>query len=138
MANDIKVRHLGDDRFAVDVRHHTVLVDQPVEVGGTDAAPTPTELFIAGLAGCVAFYARRYAARHGFSADGLEVAVSYELGGRPSRVSGISIVVTPPAALPAGRRDAFLAVASHCTVHNTLTRPPTIRVGLSMEEVGAR
>ena len=116
MTDEVRVRHLDGDRFAVDVRGHTLLVDQPVEAGGTDTAARPTELFIAGLASCVAFYARRYAARHKFSPDGLAVAVSYELGGRPARVSQIGIVVTPPTELPAERRDAFLAVASHCTV----------------------
>ena len=110
-----------------------MLVDQPLDVGGADTAPTPTELFIAGLAGCVAFYARRYAARHDIPPDGLAVVVSYELCGRPARVSRISIVVTPPHALPAARRDAFLAVASHCTVHNTLTQPPAIAVALSAD-----
>lgn len=138
MSDVVRVRHVGGDRFAVDVRNHTVLVDQPLEAGGTDTAPTPTELFIAGLASCVAFYARRYAARHHFAPDGLEVAVRYELGGRPARVSRITIDVTPPTALPAARRDAFLAVASHCTVHNTLTEPPTIEVALAADPVGAR
>ena len=42
--------------------------------------PTPTELFFAGPASCVAFYARRYASRHQSPADGLQVAVTYELG----------------------------------------------------------
>lgn len=137
MADEVRVRHLGGDRFTVGIREHTVLVDQPVGAGGTDTAPTPTELFVAGLASCVAFYARRYAVRHRFSADGLEVAVNYELGGRPSRVSRIEIVVTPPAALPAERRDAFLAVASHCTVHNTLVQPPAIDVRLTADTVPA-
>jgi|SRR5690349_2332981 uncharacterized OsmC-like protein len=137
MTDEVSVRHLGDDRFAVDIRAHTVFVDQPVDAGGTDMAPTPTELFVAGLASCVAFYARRYAARHRFSAAGLAVAVNYDLGGRPARVSRIAIVVTPPAALPAERRDAFLAVASHCTVHNTLVQPPTIDVTLAPDTVAA-
>ena len=66
MTDEVRVRHLDGDRFAIDVRGHTLLVDQPAEAGGTDTAPTPTELFIAGLASCVAFYARRYAARHMF------------------------------------------------------------------------
>ena len=135
MTDEVRVRHLGGDRFAVDIRDHTVLVDQPVGAGGTDSAPTPTELFVAGLASCVAFYARRYAARHQFSTDGLQVAVGYELGGRPARVSRIAIVVTPPAALPPDRRDAFLAVASHCTVHNTLVQPPTIDITLAPDPV---
>jgi putative redox protein len=40
-------------------------------VGGGDVGPTPTELFVAGLASCVAFYARRYLRRHDIDAEGL-------------------------------------------------------------------
>lgn len=131
MSNDLVVRHLDGDRFAIDVRGHTLLVDQPTEAGGSDTAPTPTELFVAGLASCVAFYARRYLARHQIDAAGLTVAARYEIGGRPTRARHIVITVTPPVDLPAGRRDAFLAVASHCTVHNTLTEPADVEIALA-------
>jgi len=127
---EITVRHLDGDRFTIDVRGHTITVDQPADAGGTDTAPTPTELFVASLAGCVAFYARRYLARHDIPADGLEVTAGHIMGGRPARVDEIRLRITPPAALPAERRDAFLAVAAHCTVHNSLTRPPAIRIEL--------
>ena len=128
MTEDLAVRHLSGDRFAIDIRGHTITVDQPVDAGGDDTAPTPTELFVAGLASCVAFYARRYLARHDFSAQGLTVAATYEVGGRPTRVTKISVRITPPADLPTDRRDAFLAVATHCTVHNTLDEPPPVEI----------
>jgi len=132
MSDELTVRHLEDDRFAIDVRGHTLVVDQPVEVGGADTGPTPTELFIAGLASCVAFYARRYLARHHISTAGLAVSVTYDIGGRPTRVTRITVVVTPPSDLPPERRSAFLAVASHCTVHNTLTEPANIEIALDV------
>jgi uncharacterized OsmC-like protein len=129
MTSEMSVSYVDGDRFAIDVRGHTVCVDQPKDAGGADSAPTPTELFVAGLASCVAFYARRYLARHGISADGLAVTASYTLGGRPTRVTDISVRITPPIALPDQRREALLAVASHCTVHNTLEQPPAVVVG---------
>ncbi len=137
MSDVLQVRHLEDDRFAVDIRSHTVLVDQPFDAGGTDVAPTPTELFVAGLASCVAFYARRYLARHHIDAAGLAVTATYAIGGRPARVQNISITITPPTTLPAERRDAFLAVASHCTVHNTLTAPADVEVALAAPVVAS-
>jgi len=130
MAEQLHVRHLDGDRFAIDVRGHTITVDQPIEAGGADTAPTPTELFAAGLGSCVAFYARRYLARHEISSEGLAVSLSFEMGGRPNRVTRIGIEITPPAEMPAERLDAFLAVASHCTVHNTLVDAPEIEVAL--------
>ena len=94
---------------------------------------TPTELFIAGLASCVGFYARRYLARHAIAPEGLEVAADYTLGARPARVTDITIRITA-AALTAERREAFLAVASHRTVHNTLAQTPTIDIRFEDEE----
>ena len=138
MNGEMRVGHLGGDRFAVEVRGHTITVDQPIGDGGEDTAPTPTELFVAGLAACVAFYARRYCARHDVDPAGLEVATEYTLGGRPARVSDITVRVTPPAALPAERHEAFLAVASHCTVHNTLDDPPAVQIALTATESAAR
>jgi putative redox protein len=130
VSEELRVRHLGNDRFAVDVRGHEITVDQPVDAGGEDTAPTPTELFVAGLASCVAFYARRFLERHDIDPAGLDVTAGYAIGGRPARVTELALRITPPAALPPERRDAFLAVASHCTVHNTLADPPEVRITL--------
>ncbi len=124
---EIAVRHVAGDRFSIEIRGHVIYVDQP---GGTDTAPTPTELFIASLASCIGFYGRRYLARHDIPADGLEVHTSYVMSDRPARVGTIEVRITPPAALPEDRRASFLAVASHCTVHNSLGRPPDVSVGL--------
>jgi uncharacterized OsmC-like protein len=124
------VRHLDGDRFEIDVRGHVIAVDQPIEDGGTDTAPTPTELFVAGLVSCVAFYARRYLARHDLPVEGLEVRGDYELLLRPARVASIRVEISLPDGVPVQRRDALLAVASHCTVHNSLDQPPQVTVEL--------
>ena len=58
--------------------------------------------------------------------------MTFEMGGRPNRVTTISVEVTPPAELPVERLDAFLAVASHCTVHNTLVQAPDVQVALAV------
>jgi uncharacterized OsmC-like protein len=130
----VHVDHLLGDRFRIDVRGHQLTVDQPVEVGGEDTAPTPTELFIAGLASCVAFYARRYLARHDLPTEGLAVDAAYELGSRPGRVTAVDLELHLPAGVPESRREPLLAVASHCTVHNTLTSAPEIVVRLADPE----
>jgi putative redox protein len=53
--SEILIRHVQGDHFLVDVGGHTLSVDQPEASGGEDRGPTPTELFVAGLAACVAF-----------------------------------------------------------------------------------
>lgn len=122
------VRYLDGDRFAIGVRDHMLTVDQPVANGGDDTAVTPTELFVASLASCIGHYARRYLARHHLPARGLTVTADYTVGSRPERVTDIRVGIQVPDGIPAERREALLAVASHCTVHNSLAEPPAVTV----------
>lgn len=127
----VTVRHVRGDRFEISTRGHTLLVDQPVRDGGEDTAPTPTEMFISSLASCVAFYARRFLVRHDLPTQGLRVTADWSIGGRPARVGDIVLSIQLPDGVPDDRRGALLAVASHCTVHNTLTNPPDVAVHLA-------
>ncbi|MGB8652204.1 MAG: OsmC family protein [Mycobacteriales bacterium] len=126
----LTVSHIEGDRFSIAVRDHVLTVDQPVDQGGGDTAPTPTELFVASLASCVAHYARRYLSRHDLPTAGLTVTAEHELGSRPARVTEVRLLLTVPDGVPPERHAPLLAVASHCTVHNTLESPPDVQVEL--------
>jgi uncharacterized OsmC-like protein len=130
-AQDVEVVHLDGDAYEIQVRGHRTRVDQPADVGGNDEAPTPTELFVASLAACVAFYAGRYLTRHGYGRHGLAVHTDFDMAtDRPARVAAIRITVQVPEGLPTERRAALAAVASHCTVHNSLTTAPKVTITL--------
>lgn len=131
---DMHVTPDGGDRYRIAIRGHEVMVDQPVEDGGEDSAPTPTELFVAGLASCVAFYGGRYLRRHKLPVAGFAVDCSFAFAeDRPARVRSIRIDVALPTGFPDERRDAFLAVLEHCTVHNSISVKPDIAIALSVE-----
>ena len=132
----IRATHQGADRLSVSVRGHMLYSDQPVEDGGGDTAPTPTEIFLAGLAGCVAFYAERFLRRNGLTTEGLAVTCRYEWAENPHRIGGIDLDVEAPG-LSDEKQAAFRRVIEHCTVHNTLRQPPVvaIRVGPSQPAV---
>jgi uncharacterized OsmC-like protein len=131
-ASALDVRFVSGEAYEVAVRGHRIMVDQPAEAGGADSAPTPTEMFVASLATCVAFYAGRYLTRHGYSRDGLSVAVDYTMAAdRPARIAAVRLTLRVPADVPVGRRAALQAVASHCTVHNTITNLPEITLNLT-------
>jgi LmbE family N-acetylglucosaminyl deacetylase/uncharacterized OsmC-like protein len=125
----MRVDYRDGDRFEISIRDHVVTVDQPTDIGGDDLGPTPTELFVAGLASCVAFYARRYLRRHKLDASGLRVETSYRMAAKPTRVSQVELRICLPLELPPGRREGLLAVAAHCTVHNSITTAAEISVG---------
>jgi len=126
----VVVHYLENDRLAIGVRDHELVSDQTFADGGADAGPTPTELFVSSLAACVAHYAQRYLRRHHLPTAGLTVTAGYDLVEHPTRVGEIQLSVELPDGIPLDRRTALLAVASHCTVHNTLAQPSRVLVGL--------
>jgi putative redox protein len=127
----MRVEYRTGDRFEIGIRDHSLTVDQPLDAGGEDLGPTPTELFVAGLASCVSFYARRYLRRHKIDATGLVVETSYRLGAKPARVTEVHLSIQVPQELAPARRSGLLAVASHCTVHNSITTAPEIAIALT-------
>jgi len=133
----VRVDYETGDRFRIGVRQHTMTVDQPASDGGEDTAPTPTELFIASLASCVAFYARRFAARHGMPTAGLGVTADFGMASHPARVGEITLQLHVPGDLSPEQQASLLAVASHCTVHGTLLQPPKVRFELAVLTRGA-
>jgi len=125
----VSVLHEGGDRFRIEMRGHTVTVDQPIPDGGDDVGPTPTELFVASLASCVAFYGRRFLRRHRLPQH-VSVDVRWELGTSPARVARMELDVEAPG-LPAEMRERFVAVIEHCTVHNSIVDPPEMAIRLT-------
>jgi putative redox protein len=128
----VTVRHVDGDAYAITARGHAMLTDQAVADGGTDAAATPTELLVASLASCVAFYTGRYLVRHGLDRAGLAVTAEFAMAAsRPARVGAVRLRITVPGGVPPQRAGALLAVASHCTVHNTLRQQPDVSIELA-------
>lgn len=127
----LDVRHDAQDRWALTVRGHEFFVDQPADGGGTDTAPTPVELFVGALASCVAHYARGYLLRHALPTSGLSVTATFEMEVRPARVGQVRLHMTVPDGVPESRRAGLLAVASACTVHNSLVTVPEVSVDLA-------
>jgi len=131
-AGPVEVSYLGGESYAAATRGHTQLTDQPATAGGADTAMTPTELLVASLSSCVAFYAGSYLARHGLNRDGLHVTATFTTAtDRPARVAWVRLAIRLPGGVPPARQAALLAVASHCTVHNTLRQPPDIAIELT-------
>jgi len=131
MSGNVRVNHMEGDMFEIAVRDHLVYVDQPEEAGGSDAAPTPVELFVASLASCVAHYVRKYLVRHSLPTKGMTVDAAFTMAERPARVGEINVSIDLPEGLPDERKAALLAVASHCTVHNTLEDRPEVNIDLA-------
>src|SRR5579864_1201648 len=113
--SQIAVRHESVDRFRISVRGHELVVDQPAPASG-DGGPTPTELFVASVAACAGFYARRFLARHGLVDGGLAISCDFTWAPDHSRVASIALQVEVPDGLPAALEPALLRAIKGCTV----------------------
>jgi uncharacterized OsmC-like protein len=121
--SQISIRHESGDRFRISVRGHDVVVDQP---GSGDAGPTPTELFVASLAACAGFYARRFLSRHGVADGELSVSCDFAWASDHSRIESIAVRIETPHGVPDELRPALERVLDHCTVHESLRITPAI------------
>lgn len=132
-SGSLRVLWQGGDRFDLDIRDHSVRVDQPLEAGGGDTGPTPVELFVGSLASCVAYYAAKYLRRRQLP-SGVVVTARYELGSGPARVARIDLAVEAPG-VPEGLRRSFTAVIEACTVHNSMRMPPQVSLHVMADAV---
>ena len=129
---EVKISHLGQVKFAIQARSHTVLCDQPPENGGEDAGMTPPELLLASLGSCAAFYAAEYLRTRNLAHSGVEVTVIADKRVQPARFGNFRIHVACPVALTEEQTQAMLRAVRHCTIHNTLISPVEIEVEIEL------
>ena len=99
--------------------HHTLIVDEPPDKGGTDTGPRPTALLAMSLASCTAITIEMYAERKEWDVGSLEVEVDYELDtDGPSR---FDVLLKLPAGLSDEQAERLRAIATKCPVHRALT-----------------
>jgi putative redox protein len=106
-------------KHTVQVRDHTLTVDEPLESGGEDTAPSPQELLAASLASCTAITMEMYAARKGWDIGHVEVDVEYTLADRGCPTK-FELVLRVPDHIPEDQLQRLLVIAAKCPVHRAL------------------
>ena len=111
---------------AVDATYkgQTVRTDQPVQAGGTGAAMSPFDLFLASIATCMGFYALRFCQERSLSTEGLGLTLEPVRDEEAKRVSLIRIELVLPSAFPEKYRPAIERAIDHCAVKKHILEPP--------------
>lgn len=112
-------RQISGYQHQLQIRNHQLLSDEPADLGGDDAGPSPQELLAASLASCTAITMEMYAERKGWNVEGLEVICDYTPAerGSPTR---FELVVRLPSHLDEQQRERLQVIAAKCPVHRTL------------------
>lgn len=131
---EVKVSHLGQVKFNIQSRSHSILCDQPAENGGEDSGMTPPELMLASLGSCAAFYAVQYLKTRNLAESGVEVSVTADKLKQPARLGNFNIHVSCPVPLTEEQTTALMRSVHSCLIHNTLLAPPEIKIEIAIAE----
>jgi putative redox protein len=112
-------REGGKLKQQVEIRDHRITADEPPDLGGEDAGPSPQELLAASLASCTAITMEMYAYRKGWDVGDIVVDVDYEPAqrGSPTR---FTMDFQLSKELPEDQREKLMQIAAKCPVHRAL------------------
>jgi len=118
MSEHVLTATLGRTGFAtvMSARAHTLVADEPLDLGGTDMAATPFEFLMASLASCTAITLRMYAERKTWPLEGVDVEVRLTGGQAPA----IAMQLTLRGPLDDAQRARLHEIAHRCPVSRML------------------
>ena len=110
---------------AVHIREHSFMTDGSLAEGGTDAGPSPHDLYDAALAGCKAVTVMWYARKKGIPVDELHTVVERDDSQERAGVYRLTARLQISGALTDAQLDELANVAAKCPVHKLMTSVTT-------------
>ena len=120
----------------IQARHLTFAADEPLDKGGTNLAPNPYELLLAGLGACTSMTLRMYAGRKEWPLEAVRVTLRHDrIHARDcedcDKDGGMIDVIDKKLELEGDlseeQRERLLEIAAKCPVHRTLLNEIKIR-----------
>jgi putative redox protein len=108
----------GKHRQEIDIESHHLVADEPKDVGGDDAGPSPHDFLLAALGSCTSMTVKMYADRKGWPLKSVEVKLSQE------KVGDVHVIkrhIRFEGDLDNDQRARLLEIANKCPVHKTLS-----------------
>lgn len=124
-------------RQEVVVDNHSLVADEPVSAGGSDAGPDPYDYLLTALGVCTSMTVGLYARRKQFPLENITVSLKHsriyakdceECETKEGMLDRIDVEVDLTGALSAEQRAKLLEIAGKCPVHQTLTSEINIRL----------
>ncbi len=112
-------------RHIVHVRNHLISTDGSLEEGGSDAGPSPHDLYDAALSACKALTVVWFAKRKGIALENVEVSTERDASQERQGIYRLAVTLHLSGALSEEERAALLAAAEKCPVQKLMTAVTT-------------
>ena len=112
---------------SIKAKKHEFNVDEPVEYGGEDTAPKPTEYLLGALGACTAITMKMYAERKEWKIGEINVSVDL-LKGNNSDENVIIKYVSFQEKLNNEKIDRLLKIGEKCPVSKMLAHPVKMKL----------
>ncbi|TDJ62969.1 MAG: OsmC family peroxiredoxin [Proteobacteria bacterium] len=130
----------GRFRSEVTIREHSLTIDEPTSIGGTDLGPSPVEVILAALGSCQEITYRAFAAAMGIELDNVAVELEGDIDFRGffavdetvrAGFGNIRAIVKIESRASAADLERLReAVNSHCPVLDILSNPVPVKLDL--------
>ena len=128
----VNVEQLGNVKFAVHARNHTIVCDQPTDNGGSDEGMTISELLLASLGSCAVFHAVQHLKTLNLATAGVKATVDAEKLNAPARLGNFRIELQCPVALTEEQQLGLVRSVHGCLIQNTMRSVPEIAIELKV------
>ncbi len=127
-------------KTVVEARNFKIIVDEPKNLGGTDAGPNPVEYVLASLAGCLNVVGHLVAKEMGFALRGIEIEIEGDLDpakfmGAPTKERAgykeIRVVLKPDTDADKETLDKWaMVVKERCPVSDNIANVTPVKIEL--------
>lgn len=132
MNADVVVK-IGTDNFKTEVilGKHTLIADEPEDLGGTDLGPTPISLLLSSLGTCKAITMRMYANLKKWPLKHIEIHLTSTTEKQGTQqTTHIQADIKLTGNLDDAQRARIIKIADRCPIHKLMTNPILITSSL--------
>ena len=118
--------NLGEKNYLMEIKttNHTIMVDEPVSIGGADSFPNPAQYLLSALASCTAITIKMYAVNKGWNVGNINVDVKLkEVLSAGKTIKKMVKAVQFENQLEDSQVERLLTIGSKCPISKLLEQP---------------
>ena len=113
----------------IQTGRHSLIADEPTDVGGEDLGPSPYQFLTSALGACTAMTMRMYADRKGWEIDEIRVHLNHDkrhsddcadCESATAKIDHFDRIIEIDSQLDEKQLQRLLEIANKCPVHRTL------------------